>query len=55
MSQTPSVAVEPSPKETAIAGSGRYDLVVMATHGRTGLSRFWLGSMADELVRQDDR
>jgi nucleotide-binding universal stress UspA family protein len=27
------------------------DLVVMATHGRSGLSRFWLGSMAETLVR----
>jgi nucleotide-binding universal stress UspA family protein len=28
------------------------DLVVMTTHGRGGLARFWLGSVADELVRQ---
>jgi nucleotide-binding universal stress UspA family protein len=28
------------------------DLVVMTTHGRGPLSRFWLGSVADELVRQ---
>jgi nucleotide-binding universal stress UspA family protein len=27
------------------------DLVVMTTHGRTGLSRAWLGSVADEVVR----
>ena len=27
------------------------DLVVMATHGRGPLARFWLGSVADELVR----
>jgi nucleotide-binding universal stress UspA family protein len=27
------------------------DLVVMATHGRGGLSRFWLGSVADKLIR----
>jgi nucleotide-binding universal stress UspA family protein len=27
------------------------DLVVMATHGRGSLSRFWLGSIADKLVR----
>lgn len=26
-------------------------IVVMATHGRTGLSRAWLGSVADSLVR----
>jgi nucleotide-binding universal stress UspA family protein len=27
------------------------DLVVMATHGRSGLSRVWLGSVATDLVR----
>lgn len=29
----------------------RADLVVMATHGRGGLSRLWLGSVASDLVR----
>ena len=28
------------------------DLVVMTTHGRGGVSRVWLGSVADALVRQ---
>jgi nucleotide-binding universal stress UspA family protein len=28
------------------------DLVVLTTHGRGRLSRFWLGSVADELVRR---
>ncbi len=28
------------------------DLVVMTTHGRGAFSRFWLGSVADELVRR---
>lgn len=28
------------------------DLVVMTTHGRGPLSRFWLGSVADEMVRR---
>jgi nucleotide-binding universal stress UspA family protein len=28
------------------------DLVVMGTHGRGALGRFWLGSVTDELVRQ---
>lgn len=28
------------------------DLIVMTTHGRGPLGRFWLGSVADELVRQ---
>lgn len=27
------------------------DLIVMATHGRSGFSRMWLGSVADALVR----
>jgi nucleotide-binding universal stress UspA family protein len=31
--------------------AGGVDLVVMTTHGRGPLSRFWLGSVADELVR----
>jgi nucleotide-binding universal stress UspA family protein len=29
------------------------DLIVMTTHGHTGLSRTWLGSVADAVVRQD--
>src|SRR5262249_7095712 len=28
------------------------DLIVMTTHGRGGLSRLWLGSIADEMVRR---
>lgn len=28
------------------------DLIVMSTHGRTGLSRAWLGSVAESLVRE---
>jgi nucleotide-binding universal stress UspA family protein len=28
------------------------DLVVMATHGRGPLTRFWLGSVADQLIRR---
>lgn len=31
--------------------SGKTDLVVMTTHGRGPLSRFWLGSVADALMR----
>jgi nucleotide-binding universal stress UspA family protein len=29
----------------------RFDVVAMATHGRSGLSRALLGSVADEVVR----
>lgn len=32
--------------------SANVDLVVMTTHGRGGLSRLWLGSVADGLVRR---
>jgi nucleotide-binding universal stress UspA family protein len=31
--------------------AGDIDLVAMTTHGRTGLSRFFLGSMAEEVIR----
>jgi nucleotide-binding universal stress UspA family protein len=36
---------------TAVAGT-EAELVVMTTHGRGPLARFWLGSVADELVRE---
>src|SRR5262249_13166269 len=35
-------------RQAAEAGA---DLVVMATHGRGPFGRFWLGSVADELIR----
>jgi nucleotide-binding universal stress UspA family protein len=34
------------------AAQARADLVAMATHGRGGLSRAWLGSVADAVVRE---
>jgi nucleotide-binding universal stress UspA family protein len=34
-----------------LAATGEYDLVVMATHGRSPLGRFWMGSVADEMIR----
>jgi nucleotide-binding universal stress UspA family protein len=36
----------------AYADAIQADLVALATHGRSGLSRWLLGSVADELVRQ---
>jgi len=30
------------------------DLIIMTTHGRTGVSRAWLGSVADSLVRNSN-
>jgi nucleotide-binding universal stress UspA family protein len=32
--------------------AARVDLIVMSTHGRGALSRFWLGSVTDQLVRR---
>jgi len=34
------------------ANSGDYDLVIMATHGRRGISRLVLGSVAEQVVRR---
>jgi nucleotide-binding universal stress UspA family protein len=42
----PAVEVDRYTREHAI------DLVVMTTHGRSGLSRFWLGSVADQALRR---
>ena len=39
------------PTLEAHAASHRPELIVMTTHGRGGLSRVWLGSVADSLVR----
>jgi nucleotide-binding universal stress UspA family protein len=35
----------------AFAGKGGYDLIVLGTHGRTGLSHALLGSVAEKVVR----
>jgi nucleotide-binding universal stress UspA family protein len=34
------------------ARAKRVGLIVMTTHGHTGISRFWLGSVADRLLRR---
>lgn len=36
----------------AYAATGAADMIVMTTHGRGALSRLWLGSVADSLVRR---
>lgn len=33
------------------ARAGDYELVVLGTHGRHGLSRLWMGSVAERVVR----
>jgi nucleotide-binding universal stress UspA family protein len=42
---------EVEPALRAHAARVEADLVVMGTHGRGALGRFWMGSVADELVR----
>jgi nucleotide-binding universal stress UspA family protein len=34
-----------------VAKSGAYDLIVIGTHGRTGLSHALIGSVAERVVR----
>ncbi len=36
----------------AVASETQADLIVMASHGRSGVSRMWLGSVTDALLRQ---
>ncbi len=42
--------VVPTLREQITAGGA--DLVVMTTHGRGAFARFWLGSIADQLIRE---
>lgn len=43
---------EPSEAVAAHVEQAAADLVVMSTHGRGGLERAWLGSVADRLIRR---
>jgi nucleotide-binding universal stress UspA family protein len=45
---------EPAPSLLDLAERLPADLIVMTTHGRTGLARFALGSVADRVVRGSD-
>lgn len=40
-----------SPISEIVGRSAHYDLVVLGTHGRTGVSRFLLGSVTERVVR----
>lgn len=40
-----------SPAQTIIEHSGEYDLIVMSTHGHTGMKHFHLGSVAERVIR----
>lgn len=39
------------PTIAALVAQAQVDLIVMSTHGRGGFQRFWLGSVADAVVR----
>jgi nucleotide-binding universal stress UspA family protein len=38
--------------EEVLEACGGIDLVLIATHGRTGVARWWLGSVADVVIRE---
>lgn len=42
---------QPAERIAALARARRAGLIVMTTHGRGGLARLWLGSVADQLLR----
>jgi nucleotide-binding universal stress UspA family protein len=42
---------EPAHVIAKVAAEGKYDLIVMGTHGRTGLSHMMVGSVAEKVVR----
>ncbi len=49
--------VEEEPAEAILhaAASSDVDLIVMGTHGRHGADRFWLGSVAERVLRRSDK
>ncbi len=49
------VAGDPATEILREAGGPEVDVVVMATHGRTGLRRLVLGSVAERVVRESPR
>lgn len=40
-----------APAATVCALAGPYDAVLVSTHGRTGMAHFWMGSVAERIVR----
>jgi nucleotide-binding universal stress UspA family protein len=47
-----SVLVDGPAVQAVLAAAARHDLLVMGTHGRRGPSRWWLGSVAERIVRE---
>lgn len=44
--------LEGLPVPALVKAAEGYDALLVGTHGRTGLSHFWLGSVAEQVVRQ---
>ena len=49
------VVDDPVPAILTAAKDDDVDWIVMGTHGRSGLSRFFLGSVTESVIRQTDR
>ncbi|CAN5856739.1 universal stress protein [soil metagenome] len=47
--------MDPAPGIATLLAAGEYDLVAMATHGRSGLNRLLMGSVAETVLRSTDR
>ncbi len=46
---------DPAETITAIANEEHVDLIVMSTHGRSGISRLWLGSVTTRVIRRAEQ
>lgn len=47
--------VEAKPVEAILAEAKNHDLIVMGTHGRSGLDRFMLGSVTEAVLHRSDK
>jgi nucleotide-binding universal stress UspA family protein len=52
--QVESLVVDEPPVEAILDSSAGADLIVLGTHGRRGPGRWWLGSVAERVVRVAD-
>ncbi len=43
---------DPAKAIVQVAKSGNFDLIVMATHGREGMNRLFIGSVTEEVIRR---
>lgn len=48
------LVVDEPPVDAVLHAAGDADLIVLGTHGRRGPSRWWLGSVAERVVRASD-